>query len=364
MVSRFPYMAAARVLILSMVSIFAAQLAQAAPPIEQIRAIMAARDLWMPSAGALKALNERNLQAGLKAIDPYARYVPPPLPGKSPRSPAPCIGADIFAYKSRIWIRPDRGGPAGRTGVPEIGTLLAINGDPVAGTDLSRTSAMLDQAIKKGKVVLSVSARPGMRGATYAVRPERYRSPPVVWQRVGKYIVFRIREFVAHDTAPSLAALYKTLAQTKPRIIIDMRGCSGGDLLEAVEIAGMFVPPNLPLVRTHGRSGMGQAYMSPPGRKWPGPVSLLIDSRTASSAEILAGILRYYRVGRVIGEKSIGKCESQTLFPLSDGGGLWLTDFMIRFPDNSSCHGRGISPDIFYPDITVSSMADIVRRTQ
>jgi len=333
----------------------------AAPPIEEIRTLMAKRALRPQPKELLAVLDVNNLEASLRALDPYARYVPSSS-SSSDTSLTAHFGIEIFAYKSRLWVRPDFGGPADQAGIPEIGELLAINNKKVHGEDLDWISALIDKAKRDDHLSLTVASRPGGKGKTYKVKPATVQSSSITWRRVGADIVIRINEFASHDTAPCLAAIFTTLVRPGVRVILDLRGCSGGDLYEAIEIAGMFVASGLPLANTYDRSGAVQAYRAPAGQKLISPVCVLIDRRTASSAEILAGILRYHHLVRVVGERSFGKCVSQTLIPLSDGSGLWLTTLGISFPDNTSCSEAGIKPDIPMPDVSVAKYSDILKR--
>lgn len=349
-------------LLLTMISstLFAVSV-HATPPIDEIRTIIANKALRPQSNESLSALNTKNLDASLLAMDQYARYVPSSVPSRNSAHPV-YLGIEAFIYKSRLWIRTDPSGPAFQTGIPEIGELISINSEKIYGDDLDRISAKLDKAVKEGHVTLTVVSRSGGKGKSYRVKPVAFQPSSITWQRVGADIVMRISEFVSHDTAPGLSARYTALVHAGNRVVLDLRGCSGGDLYEALEIAGMFVPPGLPLASTYDRSGTGQTYRSPPGSKLTSPVWVLIDHRTASAAEILAGILQHHHLARVVGERSYGKCVSQTLFPLSDHGGLWLTTLGINFPDNKTCSGKGITPDFPYPDISVTKIVNIVNK--
>jgi len=332
----------------------------AAPPIAEIRTLLIQRALNPPALASLAALEPDNLEAGLTAIDPYARYVPPNAPNYKALSRR--LGIDIFAYKSRLWVRPDPGGPAEQGGVPEIGELQAINNNKVSGDNLAEVSTLLDLSVQQDRVYLTVSSRAGKRGEIYLVKPGRYRPSPVTWRRAGDKMIIHIREFVAHNTAPNLAALYHTLVRPNSLVVIDLRGCAGGDLFEAIEIAGMFVPAGLPLANTYDRFGARQRYLAPPGKKLPGPIWLLIDRRTASAAEIFAGILKHHHLAGLIGERSVGKYLSQTPAHLSNGGELWLTNLAIHFPGGLTYLGTGLEPDIPIPDIMVIKADDIIAK--
>jgi len=334
----------------------------AAPRIDEIRTIVAQKALLPQPSESLATLDIKNLDAGLQAMDPYARYVPSSLLTAN-STPNLHLGLEIFAHQSWVWVRSDPGGPADKAGVPEIGKLLAINDKKVLGNDLDRISTQLDKAIQNARVNLTVARPIGGKGSPYKVKPAVFKPSSISWRRYGADLVLRISEFASHDTAPGLTARLTALVRPGDRVVLDLRGCSGGDLYEALEIAGMFVPAGRPLASTYDRSGKVQLYRSPSsGKKQRSPGLILIDRRTASAAEILAGILQYHHLTRVVGEQSYGKCVSQTLFPLSDSGGLWLTTLGVNFPNNTSCNGKGITPDLPYPDISITKSADIMHK--
>jgi len=333
----------------------------ATPPIDEIRTLITNKALRPQSNEALSTLTIKNLDTSLLAMDQYARYVPSSVLLSNSDSSVH-LGIEVFVYKSRLWIRSDPNGPAFQAGIPEIGELQSINGKKVNGDDLDRISAQLDKAVRVDQVTLSVASRPGGKAKAYRVKPAAFQLSSITWRRIRADIVMHISEFVSHETAPGLSARYAALVRLGNRVVLDLRGCAGGDLYEALEIAGMFVPAGRPMASTYDRSGIVQTYRSPSGRKLIAPVWVLIDQRTASAAEILAGILQYHKLARVVGERSYGKCVSQTLIPLSDGGGLWLTTLGIKFPDTTSCAGTGISPDISYPDISVSKISDVTKK--
>lgn len=333
--------------------------ADAATVIDEIRFILSKKALIPPPLHALLALNDKNLDAGLKAIDPYARYLPTSeLANWSSQSPM--LGVELFQYKSDWWIKPDTGGPAAKAGIPEVGKLLAIDGKYVVGNNMAEITEQLDEAVRRKEVVLNIAGRHDRKGKNYRIKPGIFSQTSVTWYRTKGYTVFTISDFITRNTAPKLYALYKTFVKPNTRVVIDLRGCSGGDLYESLEIAGMFVKENLPLIVTYDRKGIPKTYKSPHGKKLQCPSYVLIDHRTASSAEILAGILKYYHLSFLIGEKSYGKFLSQTIFPLSNGGELWLTTIRISLPDKETRVNIGIKPDIYYRDVSVHTMHEIM----
>lgn len=341
--------------------LFETSIIYAAPPVAEIRTIFSQKALNPPPPELLKALDAEHINTCLQEIDPYARYVPPKLSSTSSSLPLR-LGIDVFEYKSHLWVRREPGGPASKVGIPEISELQAINNKSVRYDGLAQVLTQLDKAVRKRKVTLTVSRRLGEEGKAYTVKPSTFYTPSIEWHRSANYIVIRINDFVAHDTAPTLSALYTTLVKARTPVIIDLRGCPGGDLYEAIGIAGMFVPAKLSLISTSDRLGNVKSYQAPPGKKLPHPTFLLIDNRTASSAEFFSGILQHHHLTRLVGERSYGKCVSQTILPLSDGSSLWLTTLSVRFPGNMPCTEKGITPDIPYPDITIAKTDDIIKK--
>jgi carboxyl-terminal processing protease len=329
---------------------------QPIPPLAEIRMLIAQKALNPPSEASLSQLSMEHLNERLHALDTHARYLPAAVP--QPAASSPRIGLNIFAYKARIWATPEPGGPASLQGVPEIGELREVNGTPVAG-DVQQTSALIDRAIREGKVVVRISDGKEKR---YTLLPSAAKIGSTTTREAGDATFIQISDFVSHETAPFFASLYTTLHRSGATLILDLRGCGGGDLFEALEIAGLFVPTGFPLISTYDRSGKVHAYSSPAGTKLPRPSGILMDSRTASAAEVLAGIFKSYALAPLVGERTYGKCESQTVFKLSDGGELWLTTLAIHFADDSTCTQVGVQPDIPYPDISIAKVAAIKER--
>jgi carboxyl-terminal processing protease len=325
--------------------------------ISEIRNIISQKALYPPSEESLAQLNMDRLADGLHSIDSHARYIPS-SPSSQKSSSSLRIGLDVFEHQSRIWVIPEPGGPASQIGIPEVSELRGVNNVRITNS-LESASAKIDAAIKQKFVILDVYDWNDGKDKKYTLKPATYTSSPVTTKTIGNCVFIRISDFVSHETAPFFSGLYTTIDKSKNSIIIDLRGCPGGDLFEALEIAGMFVPAGLPLITTYDRAGKVHAYISPAGLKLSPPTCIVVDNRTASAAEILAGILKNTSITRLVGERSYGKCESQTIFPLSNGGELWLTTLAIRFPDGTSCTESGVQPDVLYPDISVARLANI-----
>lgn len=331
-----------------------------APLLDEIRFILKNSALKSPSPKSLAALKWDTLQSDIKAIDPYARLLPP-TDEMNKSSSLSSLGIEVFSRKSKIWLRPDPGGPAAEAGVPEIAELREINKRKVA-TDIVMVSRQLDLAMRRSPIVLTVADSSSVTGNEYRIRPSVFKPPSVVWHWSGDWLTFRIIEFVSHETFPRIYATLMTQVRSNTRILLDLRGCSGGDFFEALDVAGVFISAGLPLGESYDRFGSVRIYRSPVGAKITAPLWVLIDSRTASAAEILAGTLQYHRRSLVVGDRSFGKCVSQTMVPLSNGGKFLFTNLGITFPDGTTCNNIGIKPDISCPEISVEKIAEIIKK--
>lgn len=75
-------------------------------------------------------------------------------------------------------------------------------------------------------------------------------------------------------------------------------------------------------------------------------MAVLINGGSASASEILAGAIRDFKMGTLIGEKSFGKGIVQSVFPFPDGSGLKITTSEYFTPSGENIHKKGIKPDI------------------
>jgi len=129
------------------------------------------------------------------------------------------------------------------------------------------------------------------------------------------------------------------------RLILDLRGNSGGYLDQAVEVSSKFIPEGHVIVKTMGRSrNANQTFKSLSGVNHRGmPLVILLDHRSASASEIVAGAVQDWDRGVIAGTRSFGKGLVQTLFAephLTDGSALKLTTARYYTPS-----GRMIQRD-------------------
>jgi carboxyl-terminal processing protease len=109
-------------------------------------------------------------------------------------------------------------------------------------------------------------------------------------------------------------------------MILDLRGNPGGLVNEAVAVAGRFLRDGQIVVSHRGRAEQEQVFRAkanPLAQKYP--MVVLVDSRSASAAEIVSGALQDHDRAWILGDTTFGKGLVQAQFPLSEGAALLLT---------------------------------------
>jgi carboxyl-terminal processing protease len=129
--------------------------------------------------------------------------------------------------------------------------------------------------------------------------------------------------------------------------VIDLRDNRGGLLRQAVTAADTFLPAGL-VVSTIGRDpDSSHIWRSAEGELAENvPLIVLVDGRTASAAEILAGALADRGRAVVVGSSTMGKGLVQTIDPLPDGGELFVTWSRVIMPLGWPLQGMGVLPQV------------------
>ena len=128
-------------------------------------------------------------------------------------------------------------------------------------------------------------------------------------------------------------------------IVLDMRNNPGGLLNIAVDVASLFVDGDL-VVSLKGREvRFDDSLYADRGRATDLPVVVLINEGSASAAEIVAGALQDHNRGPLVGAKSYGKGSVQSLFPLPERAGMYITIARYATPSGKIIDHKGLVPD-------------------
>jgi carboxyl-terminal processing protease len=163
-----------------------------------------------------------------------------------------------------------------------------------------------------------------------------------------------------HDVRDDLGeALTRSILRERERgpraltgVVLDLRGNGGGSTDGAIDALGVFIPGAalFPMRRRDGSLETDRAPEPPSVDRWRGPVAALVDSETASAAEMIAGALAAYRRGPTVGSTTFGKgCAQEYVDDDADAGVLRLTTLVYALPDGTPVQRVGLTPTIRFP---------------
>ena len=127
-------------------------------------------------------------------------------------------------------------------------------------------------------------------------------------------------------------------------MILDLRNNPGGNLDTVCQIARRILPKGI-IVYTKDNRGKRVDYDSDGKHEIQIPLVVLVNGNSASASEILAGAIKDYHLGKLVGTTTFGKGIVQQIIDLNDGTALKLTVSDYYTPSGKNIHGIGIDPD-------------------
>jgi carboxyl-terminal processing protease len=276
-----------------------------------------------------------------------------------------------------LMVYPDS--PADRAGVKAGDVLVRANGKDIDATKLAEELRRVRGPV--GSEIRLDMTRAGKALPTMSVRREQIDIPslaatliPADKSPTGKPVgVIQLREFSSRTPQELAEALEKLFSgpQKPASLIVDERGNPGGVLDSAVAVSAFFLPPSATVVSSLARSPNSRAvwharatdYWSGPldddpvqkaRGAIPGladiPLAVLIDSSSASAAEIFAGAMKDNHRAVIVGQRSFGKGSVQQMFPLGADGAVKFTVSRYFTPSGQSIQAVGVVPDTLAGD--------------
>jgi carboxyl-terminal processing protease len=188
------------------------------------------------------------------------------------------------------------------------------------------------------------------------------------WQRPAVEAALRLEDGSGYVRLASLARgagaeLEQAVATLRERgvsrLVLDLRGNSGGLYEEGVRAAELFLERGQLVASLERRGERGLDPQIARRSRWPDlPVVLLVDRHTASAAELLAAALRDHARALLVGEATYGKAHVQRIVPLRGDLALrlttarWLPPSREPVERRTEVNGRvagGLTPDVRLP---------------
>lgn len=293
---------------------------------------MAISNLYVDSVDESK-LVEDAIRGMLEKLDPHSSYLTPkevreanePLQGNFEG-----IGVQFNMVEDTLLvIQPVSGGPSERMGIMAGDRIVSVNDTAIAGVKMKKEEIMRRLRGPKGtKVELGVVRRGIADPLRFTIVRDKIpvHSIDATYMLRPKVGYIRIGNFGATTHEEFCESLTKLKEQGMQTLVLDLQGNGGGYLQAAVKIADEFLQKNDLIVYTDGRRARKAEYFANGGGLFTkGKVYVLVDSYTASAAEIVSGAIQDHDRGIIIGRRTYGKGLVQRPLDLPDGSMIRLT---------------------------------------
>ena len=264
--------------------------------------------------------------------DPYSTFLPPDRFARLNESTSGTyagLGVEVDLRDGwLIVVTALPGSPAEHAGLQPGDRIVEIAGKQTKGWTNEEASKVL-----RGKAGTSVTLkieRPGsstpieLKVQRTTIHQSAVRRTALLGDAVG-YIDLKA---FSDSTAKELnGAITNLLARGMKTLVLDLRTNPGGLLNQGVRVADLFLNPGQRIVGMRGRlPEANRDYADTAKQRWPDlPLLVLVDGRSASASEIVAGALQDHDRAVLVGTPTYGKGSAQSVIPFGPQGGLKIT---------------------------------------
>ena len=165
---------------------------------------------------------------------------------------------------------------------------------------------------------------------------------------VGDVMIWKVPAFLMSEDD-----LHRMLgiARKHKALILDLRGNPGGNVQVLEELVGGVLGPDVQIAQRVGRKKMKPSVSRKSGSVFTGDMIVLVDSQSASAAELFARVMQLHHRATVIGDRTSGSVMEARFYPLQQGSdtrifyGVSITDADLIMADGQSLENHGVVPD-------------------
>ena len=255
--------------------------------------------------------------------------------------------------KKLVVIAPIEDTPAWDAGIKAGDHIFKIDNELTR--DLTLTTAVEKMRGLKGtKVVLTIMREGEKDPLEFTITRDIIKIKSIKHKMLeGNIGYIRLTQFQERSAEDMKEALEDLEKQEMKSLILDLRNNPGGLLKVSVQIAELFIKEGKLVVSVKGRDDDKEEYLSAATKaREDYPMVVLVNEGSASASEIVAGALKDWERGVVLGTQTFGKGSVQTVFSLSDGSGMRLTTAKYYTPKGISIQNTGITPDIIVKPVS------------
>lgn len=306
------------------------------------------------------ALIEEAIPVMLRKLDPHSVYIPAtdlaqanePLQGNFDG-----IGVSFNMLTDTVLIISTiPGGPSEKAGITPGDKIIYVNDSLIAGRKIPDEEVVKMLKGPRGtKVDLKIERKGAVNLLPFTIIRDKIPiySVDVSYMMSDRVGYIKISNFALTTHDEFRKGLRELKEQGMTKLILDLRGNSGGVMDAATMIADEFLSDGKLIVFTMGKSTPRQdVRATAQGEFESGELVVLIDEWSASASEILAGAVQDNDRGTIIGRRSFGKGLVQEPVMFRDGSGMRLTIARYYTPTGRSIqkpYDQGV--DKYYEDL-------------
>lgn len=314
------------------------------------------------------ALFENAIRGMLAGLDPHSSYLDAETMEElqvSTSGKFGGLGIEVTMEDGFVKVvSPIDDTPASRADVKPGDLIIRIDEKPVKGMSLLEAVNML-RGPKGSKVNLMILRENAAKPIHVQLTRDTIKVDSVKAETLEPgYGYLRLTHFqskTGNDVKDAVKDLIKQNDGQLKGLILDMRNNPGGVLEAAVDVSDVFLDSkhlgyDRLIVYTDGRmaSSKMREYARSADLLKGAPMVVLVNTGSASAAEIVAGALQDHHRAIIMGNPTFGKGSVQTVIPLAENNGLKLTTALYYTPKGRSIQAEGIQPDVTLNDYTIS----------
>jgi carboxyl-terminal processing protease len=263
------------------------------------------------------------------------------------------VGIEV-AIKDEVLtvLAPMEDSPAWKAGIKPGDKIVKINGESTRGYTLAE--AVQKMRGKDGSPVIMTMYRKGWtKFRDFTLNRETIKVKTVKGEELEPGFAYvRLASFNENAAKDVKSAIDKVEARQKDKklkgLVFDLRMNPGGLLDQAVDVTSLFIDEGV-VVSTIGRDPTQKEVRTAKkgNARKELPLVVLVNSSTASAAEIVAAALQDHHRAMILGDSTFGKGSVQTIIDLGQDMGLKLTIARYYTPNGASIQERGVIPDVY-----------------
>jgi carboxyl-terminal processing protease len=281
----------------------------------------------------INKIQDETIVEVLKNLDPHSSYIPASqfdevsehLEGNFEG-----IGVQFRIEKDTVMvIQPVSGGPSEKVGIKAGDRIVMVDGDTIAGIGITNSDVMKRlKGERNTKVDVGIVRRNSPDMIDFTIKRDIIPTYSLdIAYMVNDSVGFiKLNKFSATTSEETYDALRDLKSRGMKKLILDLRGNTGGYLQAAIDVSDELIKDEKLIVYTEGKNRPRSfAHATKKGNFEQGELVVLIDEGSASASEIVAGAVQDNDRGTIMGRRSFGKGLVQEQMNLYDGSALRLT---------------------------------------